>query len=57
MIARSIEQYSQHPIAQALFNNQKKNEFELYDVDEFENISGKGVQATINNGDKYHSCR
>ena len=29
MIARSIEQYSQHPIAQALFNNQKKNEFEL----------------------------
>lgn len=51
MIARSIEQYSQHPIAQALFNNQKKNEFELYDVDEFENISGKGVQATINNRD------
>lgn len=48
-IARSIEQFSQHPISSALFNNKEKDEFELYDVQDFENISGKGVQGKINN--------
>lgn len=48
-IARSIEQFSQHPISSALFNNKEKEEFELYDVTDFENISGKGVKGKINN--------
>lgn len=46
-ISRSIEQFSQHPISSALFNNKDKNEFELFTVDDFENISGKGVKAKI----------
>lgn len=48
-IARSIEQFSQHPISSALFNNKEKEEFELYDVTDFENISGKGVKGKISN--------
>ena len=47
-ISRSIEQYSQHPISLALFNNRDKNEFELYDVIDFENINGKGIAGKIN---------
>lgn len=47
-ISRSIEQYSQHPISLALFNNRDKNEFELYDVIDFENINGKGITGKIN---------
>lgn len=47
-ISRSIEQFSQHPISLALFNNEDKNEFELYDVDDFENINGKGISGKIN---------
>ena len=47
-ISRSIEQYSQHPISLALFNNRDKNEFELYDVMDFENINGKGITGKIN---------
>lgn len=51
-IARSLEQFSQHPISLALFNNEEKNSFDLYDVDDFENISGKGVKGKIN--DEYY---
>ena len=47
-ISRSIEQYSQHPISLALFNNEDKNEFELYNVTDFENINGKGITGKIN---------
>lgn len=52
-IARSLEIHSQHPIAEALFNNEDKNSFELYDVDDFENISGKGIVGKINNEQYY----
>ncbi|MBQ6444395.1 MAG: copper-translocating P-type ATPase [Methanosphaera sp.] len=47
-ILRSIEQYSQHPLSSALFNNEDKSNFELYDVEDFENISGMGVVGKIN---------
>ena len=47
-ILRSIEQYSQHPLSSALFNNEDKNSFELYDVEDFENISGMGVTGKVN---------
>ncbi|WP_323737289.1 heavy metal translocating P-type ATPase [Methanosphaera sp. ISO3-F5] len=46
-IVRSIEQFSQHPISSALFNNEDKQGYELYDVDNFENITGKGVIGSI----------
>ena len=48
-ISRSIEQFSQHPISSALFNNEDKKSYVLYTVDNFENISGKGVKGSINN--------
>ncbi|WP_461436288.1 heavy metal translocating P-type ATPase [Methanosphaera sp.] len=48
-IARSIEQYSQHPISSAIFNDENKNNYDLYPLTNFENISGKGVKANINN--------
>lgn len=47
-IARSIEQLSQHPISSALFNNENKKDYDLYSVEEFENVSGKGVKGKIN---------
>ena len=47
-ITRSIEQYSQHPISSALFNNENKDDYDLYSVSDFENISGKGVKGTVN---------
>ncbi|MCD7781842.1 MAG: heavy metal translocating P-type ATPase [Methanosphaera sp.] len=46
-IVRSIEQFSQHPISSALFNNEDKSEYDLYDVDDFENITGMGIKADI----------
>jgi len=48
-IARSIEQYSQHPISTAIFNDENKDNYDLYQTENFENISGKGVTAEINN--------
>ncbi len=51
-ISQSIEQYSQHPISSALFNNEEKTGFELYTVEDFENISGKGVKGKID--DEYY---
>ncbi len=48
-IARSIEQFSQYPIFSVLFNNKEKEEFKLYDITDFENISGKGVKGKNNN--------
>lgn len=51
-IAKSIEQYSEHPIANALFemNEDKSN---LYKVKEFENLSGRGVKGIIHNTTYY----
>lgn len=52
IIAKSIEQYSEHPIANALFemNEDKSN---LYKVKEFENLSGKGVKGIIHDTTYY----
>lgn len=48
-IVRSIEQYSQHPIASAIFNEENKADYDLYSVENFENVSGRGVKGDINN--------
>ncbi len=52
-IAQSIEKFSQHPISSALFDNKDKKEFDLYDVDGFENINGLGITGQINNNNYY----
>lgn len=48
-IVRSIEQFSQHPIAAAIFDEEDKNSYDLYQTENFENVSGRGVRADINN--------
>ena len=48
-IARSLEQFSQHPISLAIFNDEKKNKYDLYKTENFENITGKGIKADIDN--------
>ena len=48
-IVRSIEQYSQHPIASAIFDEEDKTSYDLYKTENFENISGRGVKGDINN--------
>lgn len=47
-IAKSVEQFSQHPISSALFDNDNESVVELYDVEDFENISGMGVRGIVN---------
>lgn len=46
-IAASIEQHSAHIIGQAILNHAKDKNTELKDIDNFQDRSGRGVQATI----------
>lgn len=46
LLAASIEQNSNHPIAKAILKN--ADNMELLTPDEFENITGKGIKAKIN---------
>lgn len=50
-IAASIEAYSEHPIAKAIVKYAHQLELELDDPDMFENISGKGIEAELNDCD------
>ena len=43
----SLNQYSEHPLAQAVVNYAKQNKTKLIKVDDFEAIAGKGVIGTI----------
>lgn len=52
-ILRSIEQYSQHPIASAIFNGENKEDYDLYPTENFENVSGRGVKADIDHKTYY----
>jgi Cu+-exporting ATPase len=45
----SLEKNSTHPIAKAILNKAKKMNLKLINVDDFENISGKGIKGTIKN--------
>ena len=48
LLAASIEQSSEHPLAEAILKKAKDRKLELGKVDSFEAISGKGVMAIIN---------
>ncbi|HLF51928.1 heavy metal translocating P-type ATPase [Flavobacterium sp.] len=45
----SLNQYSEHPLAQAVVNFAKAKEVSLIEVKNFEAISGKGVIGTVTN--------
>ena len=45
----SLNQYSEHPLAEAVVKYAKAREVELNEVHDFEAISGKGVIGTIDN--------
>ena len=44
-LAASLDAYSEHPIADAIVKGAKEANLELEKLDEFESVSGKGVQA------------
>jgi P-type Cu+ transporter len=48
-IIASLNQYSEHPLAQAVVNYAKTKDVSLIDVKDFEAISGKGVIGTVSN--------
>ncbi|MFV8365149.1 heavy metal translocating P-type ATPase [Flavobacterium sp. XS1P27] len=45
----SLNQYSEHPLAQAVVNFAKAKNVSLIEVKDFEAISGKGVTGTVSN--------
>jgi len=52
-IAASAEKGSEHPLADAIVEEAKKRELELYDVVDFNAIPGQGLEAKINNKKYY----
>jgi len=46
--AASLESVSEHPLAFAIINKAKDENIELFDLQEFESITGKGVKGKIN---------
>ena len=47
-LAASVEQNSNHPIAKAIVNKSKELNIELNQTSSFENVTGKGLKAVIN---------
>jgi Cu+-exporting ATPase len=45
----SLNQYSEHPLAQAVVNYAKSKTVSLIDVKDFEAVAGKGVTGTVSN--------
>ena len=45
----SLNQYSEHPLAQAVVNFAKTKTISLIEVKDFEAVAGKGVRGTVNN--------
>jgi Cu+-exporting ATPase len=43
----SLNQYSEHPLAQAVVNYAKTKSISLIDVNDFEAVAGKGVKGTV----------
>jgi Cu2+-exporting ATPase len=47
-LVASVENQSEHPLAQAILNYANEENIDLLDVKEFESITGKGVEAKVN---------
>ena len=54
-IAASLENESSHPIAQAVINHADENDITLDTIDDFRNVTGKGIIASIN-GEQYYAA-
>ena len=52
-IASSIEKPSEHPLSEAIVKFGEKNGLTLFEVQDFQAISGRGLVATINNKTYY----
>ncbi|MCR4911024.1 MAG: heavy metal translocating P-type ATPase [Bacilli bacterium] len=52
-IAFSLERNSNHPLAKAIVDRATRDNAQSYDVDNFINVSGKGISGTINS-QQYH---
>jgi Cu2+-exporting ATPase len=52
-IAASLNQFSQHFIAQGILEKAKEEKVEILKVEDFENLPGKGVKGKINNKTYY----
>ena len=48
-ISASLNQFSQHFIAQGILDKAKEEKIEILKVEDFENLPGKGVKGKINN--------
>jgi len=48
-LAASAERGSEHPLAQAIVEGARDRGLDLIDADEFENVPGQGVRATVGN--------
>ena len=48
-IAGSLEKNSEHPLAEAIIEKTRENNLNLYEVKDFEAISGRGVRGKIDN--------
>ncbi|MGQ4875926.1 MAG: heavy metal translocating P-type ATPase [Promethearchaeia archaeon] len=48
-IAASLERLSEHPIAKAIVKKAEKMNLNLYKVEDFEIVKGRGISGTINN--------
>ena len=46
-LAASVERHSEHPLAQAIVNEAKKQDLKLLDVTDFNSTTGSGVSGTI----------
>ncbi|KGX91476.1 heavy metal translocating P-type ATPase [Pontibacillus marinus] len=46
--AASLEQKSEHPLAQGIIKKAEENNLSLEDNDEFESMTGKGLRGTVN---------
>jgi len=46
-LAASLEQHSEHPIATGIVNSAKSEEIPLKEIADFESITGKGIQGSI----------
>nr|WP_295160954.1 heavy metal translocating P-type ATPase [uncultured Methanobrevibacter sp.] len=52
-LAASVEQNSNHPIAKAIVNKSKEMNLDLDSTSEFENVTGKGLKAKLNDSDVF----
>lgn len=52
-LAASVEQNSNHPIAKAIVNKSKEMNIDLDATTEFENVTGKGLKAKLNDSDVF----